>query len=130
MGKLGRDIILLGWISFFTDMSSEAIMPVLPFFISTLHGISSIGSGFALGLIMGFGTAMASIVNFFSGMASDQNFSFHYLKHGGIFLPLWASKEQGKGCGAHLATPSLARDIKMREAEHLDSIVPWTQPEP
>ncbi|KAA0006403.1 MAG: MFS transporter [Thermoplasmata archaeon] len=72
MGKLGKDIILLGWISFFTDMSSEAMMPVLPFFISTLHGVSSIGSGFALGLIMGFGTAMASIVNFLSGIASDR----------------------------------------------------------
>jgi len=72
MGKLGKDIILLGWISFFTDMSSEAIMPVLPFFISTLHGISSIGSGVALGLIMGFGTAIASVTNFLSGIASDK----------------------------------------------------------
>ncbi len=70
MGKLGKDIILLGWISFFTDMSSEAIMPVLPFFIFALS--PSIGSGFALGVIMGFGTALASIMNFFSGIVSDR----------------------------------------------------------
>ena len=70
MGKLGKDIILLGLISFFTDMSSEAIMPVLPFFIFALS--PSIGSGIALGLIMGFGTALASMMNFFSGILSDR----------------------------------------------------------
>lgn len=72
MKKLGKDILLLGFISFFTDMSSEAIMPVLPFFILSLKGIESIGSGMALGIIMGIGTAAASILSFFSGRISDK----------------------------------------------------------
>jgi len=72
MEKIGRDIILLGWISFFTDMSSETIMPVLPFFIEELQGINIIGKGIALGLIMGFGTMMASLMNVASGVASDK----------------------------------------------------------
>jgi len=72
MEKLGRDIVLLGLISFFTDMSSETILPVLPFFIATLAGTSSIGSGLAMGLIMGTGTAVASSISLFSGIASDR----------------------------------------------------------
>lgn len=67
MGKLRRDIILLGLISFFTDMSSEIIAPILPFFLLSLGG-----SGIAIGLVMGLGDGLASILNFFSGRASDK----------------------------------------------------------
>ncbi len=66
MEKLGRDIFILGMISFFADVSSEAIMPILPFFIYSL------GGGVAIGLIMGFGDAVASISKIFSGKLSDK----------------------------------------------------------
>lgn len=73
MGKgLDKNIILLGLISFFTDMSSEAIMPILPFFIAGLEGAKIVGVGLAVGLIMGIGDAAASITNLLSGMASDR----------------------------------------------------------
>ena len=67
MDKLGRDIILLGLISFFTDASSEAIMPILPFFIYSIGG-----TGLIVGLIMGFGDGIASISKVFSGILSDK----------------------------------------------------------
>ncbi|MCD6512422.1 MAG: MFS transporter [Thermoplasmata archaeon] len=70
--KLDKNIVLLGLISFFTDMSSEAIMPILPFFISQLEGAKIIGVGLAVGLIMGIGDATASITNFVSGIVSDR----------------------------------------------------------
>lgn len=67
MEKIGKDIFLLGIISFFADVSSEAIMPILPFFIYSLGG-----AGIAVGLIMGFGDAIASISKVFSGRLSDK----------------------------------------------------------
>ena len=55
-----RDILLLGIISFFADVSSEMIMPILPFFIYSLGG-----TGLAVGLIMGFGDAIANFAKVF-----------------------------------------------------------------
>ncbi len=62
-----RDILLLGIISFFADVSSEMIMPILPFFIYSLGG-----TGLAVGLIMGFGDAIANFAKIFSGKISDR----------------------------------------------------------
>jgi len=67
MEKLTRDIFLLGIISFFADVSSETIMPVLPFFIAALGG-----GGLALGAIAGIGDGIASLSKIFSGTFSDR----------------------------------------------------------
>ncbi len=67
MEKLSRDIFLLGIISFFADASSEAIMPILPFFIAALGG-----GGIALGAIAGIGDGIASLSKVFSGTLSDK----------------------------------------------------------
>ncbi|MCD6331234.1 MAG: MFS transporter [Thermoplasmata archaeon] len=62
-----RDILLLGIISFFADVSSEMIMPILPFFIYSLGG-----TGLAVGLIMGVGDGVANFAKIFSGKLSDK----------------------------------------------------------
>ncbi len=64
---LGINIILLGMVSFLTDLSSEMMFAILPFFITALGG-----SGVAVGLIGGVGESAASMVKLFSGYWSDK----------------------------------------------------------
>ncbi len=60
------NIILLGIVSFLTDVSSEMIMPILPLFIKQLGG-----AGIAVGLITGVAGSVASLLQVFSGYFSD-----------------------------------------------------------
>jgi MFS family permease len=57
----------LGWTSFFTDLSSEAIYPLLPAFLIRELG----GSAISVGVIDGFANAVAAIVRLPSGAVSD-----------------------------------------------------------
>lgn len=61
------NIILLGITSLLADFSSEIILPILPFFITSLGG-----AGIAIGLISGVGDAMAAILKIVSGYWSDR----------------------------------------------------------
>ncbi len=65
---IGLNIILLGLVSFITDMSSEMIHPLLPMFIVALGG-----GGLAVGLIGGLGDSLASILKVFAGFWSDKS---------------------------------------------------------
>ena len=56
----------LGWTSFFTDLSSEAIYPLLPAFVKGLGG-----TGLDIGLIDGLANAVAAVVRLPSGGLSD-----------------------------------------------------------
>ncbi|NVM31952.1 MAG: MFS transporter, partial [Candidatus Helarchaeota archaeon] len=47
--KIGFNIILLGIVSLITDASSEMIIPLLPFFIEKILGVT-----IGIGLIIGF----------------------------------------------------------------------------
>ncbi|PHY02415.1 MAG: MFS transporter [Planctomycetaceae bacterium] len=58
----------LGWTSFLTDLSSEAIYPLLPTFLLRELG----GSTLFIGLIDGLATALAAIVRLPSGALSDR----------------------------------------------------------
>ncbi|HEX6324683.1 MAG TPA: MFS transporter, partial [Vicinamibacterales bacterium] len=58
----------LGWISFFTDLASEMIYPLLPGFILRLRG----GTPFIVGLIEGIAEAVNSIFKVLSGRRSDR----------------------------------------------------------
>jgi MFS family permease len=64
---LKRNVWLLGLTSFFTDVSSEMILSLLPLFLTAL------GAGKALiGLIEGFAEFTASLLKVFSGWFSDK----------------------------------------------------------
>lgn len=58
----------LGWISFFTDMATEMIYPLLPGFVLRLRG----GTPFVVGLIEGVAEAVNSIFKVWSGRRSDR----------------------------------------------------------
>ncbi len=61
-----KNILWLGLVSFFNDMSSEMIMPILPMFITSLGG-----GGLIVGLISGIRESVASIFKIVSGYLSD-----------------------------------------------------------
>lgn len=64
---ISTNIILLGVVSFLTDVSSEMILPILPFFIVALGG-----AGLAVGLVGGLEGSISSILKVFSGYFSDK----------------------------------------------------------
>ncbi|MCF8267720.1 MAG: MFS transporter [Ignavibacteriales bacterium] len=65
--KIPRNVIALGIVSLFTDISTEMIYPLLPLFISTL------GSGAVmLGIIEGLAETTASMLKLASGVISDK----------------------------------------------------------
>jgi len=63
-----NNVIVLGIVSFFTDVSSEMIFPLLPVFLTTF-----LGAGTAIiGLIEGVADSASSIFDIFSGYWSDK----------------------------------------------------------
>jgi MFS family permease len=66
--KLPREVLALGWVSFFADVASEMIVALLPAFLATLSG----GGALALGLIEGFADAIASLLKLVSGAWADR----------------------------------------------------------
>lgn len=68
MKRLSRTVIFLGLASFFTDMSSEMIYPLLPVFLSTVLGAGAL----ALGVIEGVAESTASLLKVVSGIWTDR----------------------------------------------------------
>jgi MFS family permease len=66
--RLGRNVFALGAVSFFTDVSSEIIYPLLPVFLSQYLGA---GAG-AVGLIEGAAESTAALLKLASGWWSDR----------------------------------------------------------
>jgi len=66
--RLPRNVVALGLVSLFTDMSSEMIYPLLPVFLT-----ATLGAGpAALGVIEGVAETTASLLKLFSGAWSDR----------------------------------------------------------
>lgn len=66
--RLGRNVVALAAVSFFTDMSSEMIYPLLPVFLTTTLGASA----GMLGLIEGAAETTAALLKLASGWWSDR----------------------------------------------------------
>jgi MFS family permease len=66
--SLGRNVIALGAVSFFTDMSSEMIYPLLPVFLTSVLGASAS----FIGAIEGAAESTASLLKLGSGWWSDR----------------------------------------------------------
>ena len=64
----GRNVFVSGLVSFFMDMSSEMIYPLVPLFLANSLGVSKS----AIGLIEGVAESTASILKVFSGYLSDR----------------------------------------------------------
>ncbi|MFP5213698.1 MAG: MFS transporter [Acidobacteriota bacterium] len=68
MNRLPRAIVILGFVSFFTDLSSEMIYPLLPVFLSGVLGAGAL----ALGFIEGIAESTASLFKVASGIWTDR----------------------------------------------------------
>ncbi|NUO19307.1 MFS transporter [bacterium] len=66
--KLSPEVKRLGWVSFFTDVSSEMLYAVTPIFLSTVLGASA----GIIGVIEGIAEATASVLKGLSGWYSDK----------------------------------------------------------
>jgi len=65
--KLNINVVILGFASFFTDISTEMITKVLPLFLE------AIGAGGAfIGVVEGLAESIASLLKIFSGYISDR----------------------------------------------------------
>ncbi|HEY5514023.1 MAG TPA: MFS transporter [Geomonas sp.] len=62
------NVLILGLVSFFTDVSSEMIYPLLPLFLT---GVLGAGPAF-LGMIEGIAESTASLLKLVSGIVSDR----------------------------------------------------------
>jgi MFS family permease len=68
MFKLPRAVWLLGWVSLATDAASEAIYPLLPFFLTQVLGAGAV----ALGVVEGAAEAANSLLKIVSGRLADR----------------------------------------------------------
>lgn len=66
--SLPRDVVLLGWVSFFNDVSSEMIYPLLPLFMVAVLGASAT----SLGWVEGVATAAVALLTAWAGWRSDR----------------------------------------------------------
>ncbi len=69
---LHRNVIITGFTSFFTDVSSEMIYPLLQAFVAVIMAAHKALLGPVLGIIEGVAESTASITKVFSGYVSDR----------------------------------------------------------
>ena len=63
-----RNILLLGFVSFFADISSEMVYPILPLYLVSIFGATPA----LVGIIEGIAESLASLLKVFSGYATDR----------------------------------------------------------
>ena len=66
--SLDRNVYVAGAVSFFMDVSSEMVYPLLPVFLSSVLGVNKS----VIGLIEGIAESTASLLRVFSGWLSDR----------------------------------------------------------
>jgi len=64
----GRNVTIAGFVSFFMDVSSEMIYPLVPLFLANVLGVNKS----VIGLIEGIAESTASLLKVFSGWYSDR----------------------------------------------------------
>src|SRR5712671_4916210 len=69
MFRFPRGVWLLGWVSLATDAATEAIYPLLPFFLTRVLGAGAV----SLGIVEGAAEAVNSIVKIAAGRFADRS---------------------------------------------------------
>lgn len=63
-----RNVIILGFISFFADISTEMVYPIIPLYLTTVFGATPA----LVGIIEGTAESLASLLKVFSGYITDK----------------------------------------------------------
>jgi len=97
--RLHKNVWLTGFTSFFTDVSSEMIYPLIQAFVSSLLKNQAALIGPILGVIEGIAESTASVLKLFSGYISDRigkrkaltiaGYGFSALAKVLFFVPYW-----------------------------------------
>lgn len=66
-----KNIVLLGFVSFFADLSSEMVYPLIPLYLTGAFGATPV----LLGIIEGIAESAASLLKVFSGYVTDKYFN-------------------------------------------------------
>ncbi|MBM3701812.1 MAG: MFS transporter [Actinobacteria bacterium] len=66
--RIPRNVFAMGWVSFFNDLASEMVYPVVPIFLTSFLGVPVAIVGF----IEGIAESTSSILKVFSGWLSDR----------------------------------------------------------
>lgn len=66
---ISKNVLVLGAVSFLTDVSSEMVFPILPLFLSSVLGVGKE----VIGLIEGVADSIASLMDIFFGYWSDRS---------------------------------------------------------
>ena len=66
--KLPRNVIVLGWVSFCTDLATEMLYPIMPLFLTSVLGASPA----VLGVIDGVAEGISSGLRWIGGALSDR----------------------------------------------------------
>jgi MFS family permease len=69
MFRFPKAVWLLGWVSLATDAASEAIYPILPFFLTRVLGAGAV----SLGIVEGAAEAANSVLKIWSGRIADRS---------------------------------------------------------
>lgn len=72
----GKNVTVAGLVSFFMDVSSEMIYPLVPLFLANVIGVNKS----VIGLIEGIAESTASLLKVFSGWFSDRIGNRKWLK--------------------------------------------------
>lgn len=113
MKKIDRNVVMLGWVSLFTDMASAMITPLLPVFVVTvLHeGVDK------LGIIVAVATFVSYALRLLSGYLSDRYGIVKPLVVGGYALsalskPLLGLAHHYQGVAALKAAERLGKGMR------------------
>lgn len=124
---LGRNVVALGLVSFFTDVSSEIIYPLLPIFLTTVLAASAT----AVGAIEGAAESAAALLKLASGWWSDRAHARKPLVVAGYVLasvarPLVAAAQSTTQVLAIRLTDRIGKGIRTspRDALIADSVDP------
>ena len=63
-----KNIVFLGLVSFFADISSEMVYPLIPLYLTSAFGATPV----LVGIIEGIAESVASLLKVFSGYISDK----------------------------------------------------------
>ena len=78
-----RNIIFLGLISFFMDISSEMVYPIIPLYLTSAFGATPA----IVGIIEGIAESTASLLKVFSGYITDK----YKKKKPSKYITYWAN---------------------------------------
>jgi len=122
MGTVDKNVILLGWVSYFTDLASAMVNPILPVFVvAVLHeGMDK------LGIIVAVATFVSYALRMVSGYAADRYGVVKPLVTGGYLLsavskPLLGAVQGWQGIAALRALERLGKGVRSAPKDMLIS---------